>query len=667
MTANMELTDHRGSITYLNSSRLLKMADMVKLVQSGSKTEKVREESLRVISSKYPSGSLNIKYLSQEEPERALDIARTLFENVQRTIRYVSDPIGELLQPADATLRVKAGDCDCHAILLASMLESVGFKTILVVLPNHVYVELFLPALQKEIPLDASDKDVDFGELPGDFEAFYREKYGLEPDEYFRISIPPETGAETDMDFSAQKKIKGENWRHLEDTALKIETEANHHMENGEYKIAGDMFRKASATFLRSARSTRFKVRQRQIFNALFTDGFSRYCNALQGIMEYSHKQKYTFNINKNVKYAIKQLKMVKGFIGARTILKESLVMAENYDGTERLKPGISGTIELCNGHFNFLLGNFLATLLDGQSSKQMYNNAITNYKKAEELIGTMKDHKTLSYVNALINDISDRINQIDKLAKKGSDNRTQPASKKPPTQTLNWKRFEREGLRSEEGAISDLAKNDLNEAVHYLDHAMISFLKGALATPYKVRNRLILNGLFCFGLRQYYSSLSKVHHLGTERSCLDLASNFMFSNALLQFVKGKFKDIKGERKVLGLIDTTTMMIDSHKFFILGDFHLRVLYIELSKKRLEEAVRGYQSARNKFETIGSKSSIRDVLCWLHLAENTLQLIDKDLYSLLKGKIDIDSIKKEIKKELKKLDIPVTEEVKFEIS
>lgn len=662
-----ELTDHRGSITYLDSSRLLKMADMVRLVQNGSKAESVREESVRVISSRYPSGSLNIKYLAQAEPDKALDIAKTLFEYVQRTIRYVSDPIGELLQPADVTIRVKAGDCDCHAILLASMLESVGFKTILVVLPNHVYVELFLPALQKEIPLDASDKDVDFGELPEDFEAFYREKYGLEPDDYFRISIPPETGAETDMDFSTSQQKKVDNWKRLESTALRMESEANHNLERGETRVAGDMFKKASGTFLRAARSTRFKVRKRLIFNALFNDGLGRYYIALSDIQALTLKEKYTDNINKISKTSVKQLKIAKGFMGARTVLQECLDMIELFNGIERIKPGISSTIELCNGHFNCILGNFYATLWDGRSSRQLYSDAIANYRMAGELVSEINDRKTIAYVNALVDDISGRIEHIDKLTKKGSKEETKPASAKASAQPLNWKRYEREGLRDEGRVIGDLANNNIHDTIHYLDRATMSYLKGALATSYTARNRMILNGLYCFSLRQYYSSLSRARHLGTERKCLDLVSNMAYSNALFHHMGDRFQEIKSSMKMKNLIDATAIMIDSHRNYFLGDFYLRILDIESSKKSFDSAVSGYVNAKKKFGTDGYKSSIRDLLVWLHLAENTLKLIDKDLDSLLKGKIDNDSINRKIDRELKSLGIPETEEVEFEIS
>lgn len=46
---------------------------------------------------------------------------------MQTEIRYVMDPEGtEFLHPADWVLKLKAGDCDDKAILLAALLLSIG-------------------------------------------------------------------------------------------------------------------------------------------------------------------------------------------------------------------------------------------------------------------------------------------------------------------------------------------------------------------------------------------------------------------------------------------------------------------------------------------------------------------------------------------------------------
>jgi hypothetical protein len=53
--------------------------------------------------------------------------ARALFEWVRRHVRYQKDPVGiETVQSPVVTLRLRAGDCDDHAALLASLAIAVG-------------------------------------------------------------------------------------------------------------------------------------------------------------------------------------------------------------------------------------------------------------------------------------------------------------------------------------------------------------------------------------------------------------------------------------------------------------------------------------------------------------------------------------------------------------
>lgn len=78
---------------------------------------------------------------------------RTIFEFVRDHVRYVQDVHEtETLTTPDKTLQLLAGDCDDKSVLLATMLESVGYATRFVIAgyntPNvfeHVYVEAMLP------------------------------------------------------------------------------------------------------------------------------------------------------------------------------------------------------------------------------------------------------------------------------------------------------------------------------------------------------------------------------------------------------------------------------------------------------------------------------------------------------------------------------------------
>ena len=74
---------------------------------------------------------------------------RTLHEFVRDGIRYIRDVNGvETVQTPDVTLRVKYGDCDDKATLLATMLESIGHPARFVAVGfkeperySHVFVE----------------------------------------------------------------------------------------------------------------------------------------------------------------------------------------------------------------------------------------------------------------------------------------------------------------------------------------------------------------------------------------------------------------------------------------------------------------------------------------------------------------------------------------------
>lgn len=95
---------------------------------------------------------------------------RALFEFVRDRIRYTGDVLDvETLTTPDRTLSTGAGDCDDKAVLLASLLESIGIPTRFVTtgysLPGvfeHVYVEAML-SNGAFISLDCSDANFSFG------------------------------------------------------------------------------------------------------------------------------------------------------------------------------------------------------------------------------------------------------------------------------------------------------------------------------------------------------------------------------------------------------------------------------------------------------------------------------------------------------------------------
>jgi len=87
--------------------------------------------------------------LTQLQPERStLHEVAVLFEFVRDSIRYVGDVNDvETLTTPEKTLALRAGDCDDKSVLLASLLESIGYQTKFIVssyLSPLVYEHVFV-------------------------------------------------------------------------------------------------------------------------------------------------------------------------------------------------------------------------------------------------------------------------------------------------------------------------------------------------------------------------------------------------------------------------------------------------------------------------------------------------------------------------------------------
>lgn len=71
--------------------------------------------------------------------------AKAFYYFVRDEIKYIPDPIEEFYETPEFTLRSGSADCDGKAILLSVLLRSVGIQTRLVLVPNHVFVQAYLP------------------------------------------------------------------------------------------------------------------------------------------------------------------------------------------------------------------------------------------------------------------------------------------------------------------------------------------------------------------------------------------------------------------------------------------------------------------------------------------------------------------------------------------
>ncbi len=101
---------------------------------------------------------------------------KALFYFVRDNIAYVSERNEYLETPAEV-LVTGGADCDGHAILLASLLSSIGIPTRFVFVPGHVYIQVYeeqaLDKYKQEyhwITLDPTCSTCTFGEEPNGYE-----------------------------------------------------------------------------------------------------------------------------------------------------------------------------------------------------------------------------------------------------------------------------------------------------------------------------------------------------------------------------------------------------------------------------------------------------------------------------------------------------------------
>ncbi len=69
----------------------------------------------------------------------------SLFDDTKNNIQYISDPRGtDVWSPPCDTLEVEAGDCDDYAILLASLIESIGGTTRVYLTDTHAFAAVYI-------------------------------------------------------------------------------------------------------------------------------------------------------------------------------------------------------------------------------------------------------------------------------------------------------------------------------------------------------------------------------------------------------------------------------------------------------------------------------------------------------------------------------------------
>lgn len=138
--------------------------------------------------------ALALKFLKRYhvQPHDKLAEIRAIFSGVLRDFEFRDDPAGtEMLQPAEGIIATGVGDCDdLNAILLCSLLGSIGFATRVVTIKadperpdefSHIYMEAQEPESGEWIALDVARENPQFGREP---------EYFLERKEWPMTSAP---------------------------------------------------------------------------------------------------------------------------------------------------------------------------------------------------------------------------------------------------------------------------------------------------------------------------------------------------------------------------------------------------------------------------------------------------------------------------------------------
>lgn len=125
---------------------------------------------------------LALELVQDAAPNDDVEEVRRVWEFVRDGVRYVRDVRNvDTLQSPRTTLDLLQGDCDDKSLLLASLLESLGYATRFAVSAtsprgsyNHVYVEAFVPRVGRWVPLESSIAGFPFGRSLRSYEPLRR-------------------------------------------------------------------------------------------------------------------------------------------------------------------------------------------------------------------------------------------------------------------------------------------------------------------------------------------------------------------------------------------------------------------------------------------------------------------------------------------------------------
>ncbi|MCL0088348.1 hypothetical protein M1N87_00795 [Dehalococcoidia bacterium] len=356
-----------GSLNFMPSRKILKVAEMIEQAKRGSREPVVRKTAYEVVKKIYDA-PLDVKRMSDADRNK---VAEAIFLWVRDNIEYINDPPGEHFQPAVATLEVRAGDCDDQAILLAAMLGSIGFEPIFVILPEHVYIEL-QQSTGEQVPMDPIAKNAVFGQLPKGMRDYLEERYGLAFEDYLRVPIGRH------IIVTPAKEIV-ETKRPLE-MAIHNEQEGAASYREGDYRAAKHRFLAAAKMYYEAA----LHADSEETREGLFTS--SRFCNGWAHLTQLMHLM---------LSHNDDHLSLLQSEISqARSSFEASRLYFEKIGKTE-IATGIDAISTILGGYEEMLLADLLRHTGDDDASLRHYARArdILNVAMAKTELSGLRNH----------------------------------------------------------------------------------------------------------------------------------------------------------------------------------------------------------------------------------------------------------------------------------
>ncbi|NMG82607.1 MAG: hypothetical protein GIS02_00150 [Methanosarcinales archaeon] len=364
-----------GSTNFIPSRKILRIAEMIEEVKKGSRDPAARKKAFE-LARDVCSAPLNIKGMPDAD---LLRIADAIFVWVRDRIAYINDPAGEYFQPAARTLEVGAGDCDDQSILLAAMLGSIGFEPILVILPEHVYVELPVGAGETPLPMDATAPNAAFGTLPAGMVEHFKEKYGLGTPDYLRIPIADH------LIVTAKKQVV--TTKTPFQMAMYLEKKAAESYNDGDYQASKQRFTKAAKMYRDAGRNTASNDSREGLFaSSNFCMGWAHLTQVMHLVADRKHD---------NLHLLQSELDQARsGFGTCKPYFEEhgAAGVAKEVDALE----------SILSGHQETLLADFLMHSGDRDAALRHYANAGDAYEvaKAKTELSGMRAHVEQALAN---------------------------------------------------------------------------------------------------------------------------------------------------------------------------------------------------------------------------------------------------------------------------